>query len=405
MEAKDKHTVVVYLKEWNADWGYYIGWGYYDAIQAPEQEKAPGGPGKWQNACGTGPFMIEEYKSGHSQIYKKNPNYWDSDLIAGKKYKLPFVDKAVLMLIRDESTLLTALRTGKLDMVGLLGWRPMNEMKKTTPELIWSKSLGINATMIALRFDRKPFDDLRVRRALNMAINRQELANTFAGGNVEYLALPYPPLAKSVYTPLKAMPPAVKELFTYDPEKAKKLLAEAGYPNGFSFKCDYGGTNAETIDYLSMIAAHMANIGVKMEIKQMQYAAWLSSMSKRTHSEAGWYLNDHGTPLTIIRKMLLTGQQWNASMISDKYIDETWKRLNSDPKLTQKQRDAELKKLGVYCLEKVVPGIVLSTSYYYTAWWPWVKNYYGELRVGCHRAAPIYARIWIDQELKKKMGY
>jgi peptide/nickel transport system substrate-binding protein len=43
--------------------------------------------------------------------------------------------------------------------------------------------------------------------------------------------------------------------------------------------------------------------------------------------------------------------------------------------------------------------------YFYTAWWPWVKNYHGEIRVGAHRAAPILARVWIDQELKKKMGY
>lgn len=405
IEAKDKHTVVFHLKEWNADWGYYVGWGYYDAIQAQEQEKAPRGPGHWESACGTGPFMIEEYKHAHSIIYKKNPNYWDSEIIKGKKYKIPFVDRAVSMLMKDESTLLTALRTGKLDIVGLMGWRQMQEMKKTTPQLLWSKSLGINATMIALRFDRKPFDDLRVRRALNMAINRQELAKTFSGGHVEYVNVPFPVLSKSVYTPLNDMPPAVKELFTFDPAKAKKLLAEAGYPNGFSFKCTYGGSNSEVIDYLSMIAAYLANIGVKMEINVMDYPSSISRMTRKIHDEAMMYSTDHGTPLTIIRKIFLTGQTWNASMISEKYIDDTWKRLNSDPKITQKQRDAELKKLGVYTLEKVVPGILLSGAYYYTAWWPWVKNYYGELRVGCHRAGPIYARIWIDQDLKKKMGY
>jgi peptide/nickel transport system substrate-binding protein len=405
IEAKDKHTVVFHLKEWNTDWGYYVGWGYYDAIQAPEQEKAPGGAGKWENGCGTGPFMIEEYKSAHSITYKKNPDYWDTEIIGGKKYKIPFVDKAVSMLMKDESTMLTALRTGKLDMVGLMSWRNMQEMKKTTPQLIWSKSLSINASMIGLRFDRKPFNDLRVRRALNMAINRTELANTFAGGNVEYVNVPYPVLFKTVYTPLKDLPPAAKELFTFDPVKAKKLLAEAGYPNGFSFKCAYGGSSSEVIDFLSMIAAYLANIGVKMEINVMDYPSWLSRMTKRTHDDGTYYNTDHGTPLTIIRKIFLTGQTWNASMISDKYIDDTWKRLNSDPKMTQKQRDAELKKLGVYTIEKVVPGILLSGSYFYTAWWPWVKNYYGELRVGCHRAGPIYSRIWIDQELKKKMGY
>ena len=63
-----------------------------------------------------------------------------------------------------------------------------------------------------------------------------------------------------------------------------------------------------------------------------------------------------------------------------------------------------MKKLAVYALEQA-PAIILPTSYVYAAWWPWVKNYYGEQRVGGQRSAPILARIWIDQEMKKKMGY
>ena len=113
MEAPDKYTVVIHMAEWCADWHYRMGWGYYDAIQAPEQEKAPGGPKKWENACGTGPYMLTEYKEGHSQIYTKNPNYWDSETIGGKKYKLPLNDKVVMQIIKDEATQIASLRTGK----------------------------------------------------------------------------------------------------------------------------------------------------------------------------------------------------------------------------------------------------------------------------------------------------
>jgi peptide/nickel transport system substrate-binding protein len=63
-----------------------------------------------------------------------------------------------------------------------------------------------------------------------------------------------------------------------------------------------------------------------------------------------------------------------------------------------------LKKLVVYAIEQD-PAVILPQSYNYTVWWPWVKNYYGERRVGQQRSGPIHARTWIDQELKKKMGY
>lgn len=404
LEAKDRYTVIAHLKGWNAEWPYYIGYGYYDGIQSPEQEKAPGGGAQWTNACGTGPFMLEEYKSGHSTIYKKNVNYWDSDIIHGQKYKLPLLDKVVSMFIKDPSTQLTALRTGKLDMVMRLSDREMKELKKTTPELIWSKYLDINSSYIALRMDRKPFNDVRVRRAINMAIDRNKLATTFSGGESERVMIPYPPSAKTVYTSLDKLPPTARELFTYNPEKAQKLLVQAGYPDGFSFKCTYGGSNSETIDYLSMIAAQLLKVGVIMELDVMNYASALSKMTKKVHENGYLISATQGTPLAFIRKTFLTGQTWNASMMSDPHIDKTWNRLATDATLKQQQRDDELKKLGIYIMEQA-PMIFLDSAYNYCARWPWVKNYYGELRVGAHRVSPIIARIWIDQELKKKMGY
>ncbi len=91
-------------------------------------------------------------------------------------------------------------------------------------------------------------------------------------------------------------------------------------------------------------------------------------------------------------------------MMSDPYVDKTWDDIVQNPKYTDKTAAVELKKLTLYIMDQV-PCIILPTAYFYTAWWPWVKNYYGELRVGAHRIAPALARIWIDQELKKKMGY
>ncbi|MEW6184177.1 MAG: ABC transporter substrate-binding protein [Thermodesulfobacteriota bacterium] len=404
METPDKYTVVINMTEWCVDWFYRIGWGYYDAIQAPEQEKAPGGPNKWENSTGTGPFMITEYKDGHSQIYTKNPNYWDSEIINGKKYKLPFVDKIHITLIRDEQTRIAAFRSGKLDLLMALNWKYVDELKKSLPQLKWGRILATGNFSMALRMDRKPFNDIRVRRAMNLAVNKKEIIDTFYGGNAELHTYPFPPSFKEVYTPLEKLSPAAQELYKYDPAKAKQLLAEAGYPNGFSIKAQIANNSDTGMDLAAMVVSYLGKIGVKVDLEPMDFIPHMGRMIRKTHSEGFFFSNDHGSPYSGIRKNFMTGQTWNPHMMSDAYLDKACTEAMENPKLTEKQRLEIIKKLAVYALEQA-PCIVLPTAYGNSAWWPWVQNFYGEFFAGAQNSGPIYARVWIDQEMKKKMGY
>ncbi len=316
METPDKYTVVINMPEWKVDWWYSLGWGYYDAIQAPEQEKAPGGANKWENACGTGPYMLTEYKEGHSQIYTKNPKYWDSETIGGKKYKLPFTDKVVMQIIKDEATQIASLRTGKIDLMLAMNWKYVDGLKKSNPQLQWSRWLYTDNFTVALRMDQKPFNDIRVRRAMNLAINKKEIIDSFYGGNAELHTYPFPPSFTDVYTPVEKLPPAARELFTYNPEKAKKLLAEAGYPNGFTFKAQISNASQTGMDLAAMVVAYLAKIGVTLVLEPMDYPSYLSRMTKKNHSEGYFFSNDQGTPFAGIRKNFLTGQTWNPHMMS-----------------------------------------------------------------------------------------
>lgn len=402
-EAKDKYTVIAHLKEWNANWAYRIGWGYYDGIQAPEQEKT-GNPRDWKNLCGTGPYMLTEYKSGYSYVHTKNKDYWGTTPIEGKEYKLPFADQIVYMLIKDPQTRISALRTGKIDLYMGIESKDVDGLKKSCPDLQWSRYLTLGGIMIALRMDTKPFDDIRVRRALNLAVNQQEIIDTLYNGEGEVVNYPFPKTFKNVYTPLDQLPDSAKELFSYNPEKAKKLLAEAGYPNGFTFKTQIYNTSQLVLDIGEMVVAYLAKVGVNLELEPMDYGSYLSMMYKKKQGPGYFFSNDHGNPFATIRKNFVTGQTWNPYMMSDKYVDETFFKTVADPNLTPDQGFAVMKKLGVYCIDQA-PAIWLPGGYGYTAWWPWVKNYYGELRVGAWRPGPIFARIWVDEKLKKKMGY
>ena len=249
----------------------------------------------------------------------------------------------------------------------------MDELKKSLPQLKWQRILsGGNFTM-AMRMDQKPFNDIRVRRALNLAVNKKEIIDNFYGGNAEMHTYPFPPSFKDVYTPLEKLPPSARELFTYNPEKAKKLLAEAGYPNGFSFQGPNCQCQPDGLDLAAMVVAYLAKIGVKLELEPMDYGLYLTRMLRKNHSEGYFFINDHGNPTAGIRKNFLTGQTWNPHMMSDPYMDKTWQDAIENPKLTEKQVMEAMKKLAVYALDQA-PCIVLPTAYYYFGWWPWVKE-------------------------------
>jgi peptide/nickel transport system substrate-binding protein len=154
----------------------------------------------------------------------------------------------------------------------------------------------------------------------------------------------------------------------------------------------------------AMVVGYLAKVGIKLELEPMEYASWLSKMINKTHSAGLFFNNGHGSMLAGIRKNFLTGAGWNPHMMSDPYFDKTFRAFEGDPNISDEKANDELKKLIVYTIEQA-PAIILPQPYVYTAWWPWVRNYYGELRVGQQRSGPIHARIWIDQEMKKKMGY
>ena len=273
------------------------------------KEVSTAGASSWKNVNGTGPFMLTDYVQGSSSTFTMNPGYWDKETLAGQSYKLPFVDKISYRVIKEEATALTSLRTGKLDVLELVSWSAIDEMKKTAPQLKTSKWLGMSGTVIAMRTDQKPFDDVRVRRALNMAINKQEIIKSYYNGNAEMFVHPQHPDYAGYYEPLSAMPDAVKELYTYNPEKAKKLLAKAGYPNGFTFKVMVS-SNSQNHDLITLIGSYLAKVGVKLELNLTEFGAYQRAMAMAPTTRLLHDQHDH-QPTTSIRKNFTKGSPFN----------------------------------------------------------------------------------------------
>ena len=400
LEARDEHTVVFHFNEFNAEWAYRFGYGFHSGISP--RETADIDRKDWRNVVGSGPFELTRYVRNNSQRYNKNPDYWDTEQIGDKQYAIPFIDDVTYRIIKDEATWLTALRTGKLDILESIRFIAVDHLKKTTPELKWNRRLATSGNFMVLRVDRPPFDDVRVRRALNLAVNHPEMVELFYDGHAELMGYPQHPGYGEYFQPLEEMRASVQELFSYNPEKARRLLAEAGYPDGFDFNVQVCSCSPTQMDVLPLIKDYLSRVGINFEIEPMEYAAFLSVMTTRTHSAGYMMASGHTNPTTSLRKSFKTLQTWNPSQYSDPEVDRRIDEYHRSRDETERIR--MIRELTVDMLD-AAPYLWLPTQYVYTAWWPWVKNYGGELRAGAVRPGPIYARLWIDQELKRELGF
>lgn len=403
VEAKGKYEVVFYLKHFHAEWAMRLGYGFYFGIIPHEVFDAPnGGASNWRNASGSGPFKIVDFMQGNYGTYAKNPNYWDSERIGGKSFKLPLIDQLTIRTIGDQQTRIAAFRTGKIDVLLNASPRDMELLKPLLGKLKYVEHPHFGNSGLALRMDQKPFDDVRVRRALNMAVDKQAIAKSIYGGHAALLNVPMSVGWKDYYTPIEQMPPEVKELFQYNPKKAKELLAEAGYPNGFEFKMQINTAVPESVEVAQMVAAYLARIGVKMQIQTLEYGAYLSMMTTGKFGPGYWYSAGLSNPTASLEKLFLSTSPWNVSRFKDPKFDKELASIMEER--DEAKRIPRIKALTRYVLAQA-PMLITPMPNTFAVWWPWVKNYDGEQAVGAQRNAPIWARVWIDESVKKQLGF
>jgi peptide/nickel transport system substrate-binding protein len=156
------------------------------------------------------------------------------------------------------------------------------------------------------------------------------------------------------------------------------------------------------MDLLPLVAGYLEQVGVKMEIQTMEYAAFLSAMTSKQNAPGYFMDNGHTNPTRTLHKSFVYSQPWNPAQWNDPKFSAKMDQVYLEP--DESKRIQMIDEMTTEIVDKA-PYVWLPTPYNFTAWWPWVKGYEGELRAGAARPGPIYARMWIDQDLKKKMGY
>ncbi len=399
--ATDKSTVVVKCIPERME-RVFRNLTYMVKIAPPEVIQKYGNMADWRNTCGTGPFMLTDYVTESSITFARNPNYWMKDPLH-KDNTLPYLDGMKILIIPDVSTRMAALRTGKVDWLGgyngAVNWEDGKSLISTSPELKYLEYYQGSASALFMRTDTKPFDDIKVRRALTMAINFREIASTLYGAKAEILSFPVGRIAEfaDIYTPVEQMPDPVKELFSFNQEQAKKLLAEAGYPNGF--KTDVVCLK-DHVDLLSIVKAYWAKIGVDMELLVKERAAY-TSMGGATKTYKQMYMSGVVAYQPEVMTCLQAANLQNWSIINDARINDGLMAIQAawlDPVKQHKT----IKDLVPYILEQAYL-IQFPGGTQYTLWWPWVKGYQGEAMIGLMNNHDFENYIWIDQDLKQKM--
>jgi peptide/nickel transport system substrate-binding protein len=245
----------------------------------------------WHNALGTGPFMIKDYVPGSAITMVKNPDYWQTNPVGpGKGDKLPYLDGMTIYIIPDTYTQQASFRTGKLDALPGILWEDWQNLLNTMPyKPSYVQTYGDNPIPQGREDKKLPFNDLRVRQAMNLAVDKQSLVKDYYQGHAALLGWPYydTPAFKDLYTPLDQMPADVQELVKGgNVPKAKQLLADAGFPNGF--KTSIYSMTAQQSDFLSIIKAQLAQVNIDMQIKQIDPGVFFSMERGRTWEEM-WY--------------------------------------------------------------------------------------------------------------------
>jgi len=400
--ATDRYTLVIELLRYSPIVMYYITVEDRSVYSPPETEEA--GPSMWENQIGTGAFMFEEYIVGSHMSFVKNPNYWQKATIDGVKYQMPFVDRVVSPIIPDLSTQVAALRTGKLDC--LMGVAPSQwEMLDTTaPELLRSDYYSLGQ-YVYMRCDEPPFDDVDVRRAMLVGTNMAEFRRLALAEDSPPFWTPFSPANSAVFTPLEELPADIQILYDYNPELAKQMLDDAGYPNGFKTNIIFV-TSSTAIDQASLLKEQWAKIGVELTIEPLDtvtYSHRVRDLWPHPDYQGTLFMGDPvADPIGIMEMYYYSGGYANWMMHSNPELDEVITAMSATLDVAEQNRLA--KEAAIIALSEPtrVPLSLSPTGLY---WWPWLKNYYGELSQHDWSPASLYRYMWIDQDLKAEMGY
>lgn len=353
-----------------------------------------------QDAYGAGPFQLEEFRGNERVVLTRNPNYFIKDR--------PYLDGITYIVITESSSLLSAFTTGQHDVNGAILTRDQYEEFRDDGDFSVATAPSLFYPVVHLKM-RPPFDQIKVREALDLAINREEIINNIQSGEGQFNGPIQWPQFKW------ALPQSeLREFYRYDPDRARALLAEAGYPDGFTSRLKLPKITGATFiaDTAVLLKDQWSQVGINIEIDEVELGAFIGSTLLPGNFDMAFFPNlpydEPDRPLAFYHSKGVTGTgNWNnySNPELDKLIDAQAKEFDEEKRIQIVQEAQRM------ILPEHGPQITLTGGFQYSARWnyvhfPWeidsevpetVMVQEGDKFVIQSGSAPFGAEIWTEK--------
>jgi peptide/nickel transport system substrate-binding protein len=384
METPDKHTLRVHLKTPNTLFAQNVA-EPVAIIFAKEVLEEDGDLKK--RLIGTGPYTLKEHTRKVRVVLQRNPDYYDK----GR----PYVDEYVILSTPDAATRLAAFRTGQADFIWVASPSEVETVRKTNANLVAQAYHNTLAPFgLALAQDKPPFNDVRVRRAISMAIDRQKMVDTvFEGHGILGWGVPY------IYYQDTA--PTAKDLgpwWQYKPAEAKKLLAEAGHGKGFETTLFYYEYFPQMTSEVQLVQQDLKkNLNIDVKITKLDYTGYYGRYVEGKWDGMSWgFQSGHAIGLDERTYMYMHSKSTkNFFRVNDPMIDELTTKLRRTPDR------AEQRAIAKKIVDREYDQVLRMWMPYdngFLVFQPHMRNMAaGALRRSDGYGSPTLARTWLDK--------
>ena len=384
METPDKYTLRIHLKTPNTLFAQNLAEPV--TVIFPREVLEEDGDLK-KRLIGTGPYIMKEHTRKVRVVLQRNPDYYDK----GR----PYFDEYVILSTPDAATRLAAFRTGQSDFIWLASPSEVEVCRKTNPNVIVQAFHNTLAPFgLAVAQDRPPFNDLRVRRAVSMAIDRQKQVDTvFEGHGILGWGVPY------LYYQDKA--PTAKDFgpwWQYKPEEARRLMAEAGHAKGFETTLFYYEYFPQMTSQVQLVQSDLKkNLNIDVKITKLDYTTYYGRYIDSKWDGMAWgFQSGHAIGLDERTYMYMHSKSTkNFFRVNDPVIDELTSKLRRAPDRAEQRATA--KKIVDREYDQVL-RLWMPYDNGFLVYQPQMRNMAARaLRRTDGYGSPTLARAWMDK--------